>query len=115
MNRLIRMILYITAGCVGVGCAALILGFALGGTDDRTQLKEAVFVTRKARDTADSIAEAVQGRFRGRKHVEAEEATENVQEGTGFEYAYTEEAIENDAECTYDEQLQDNDAYVYMY
>lgn len=31
MNRLIRMILYITAGCVGIGCAALILSFALSG------------------------------------------------------------------------------------
>lgn len=31
MNKLIRIILYITAGCVGIGCAALILSFALGG------------------------------------------------------------------------------------
>lgn len=31
MNKLIRMILYITAGCVGIGCAALILSFALSG------------------------------------------------------------------------------------
>lgn len=31
MNRWIRMILYITAGCVGIGCAALILSLALSG------------------------------------------------------------------------------------
>lgn len=31
MNRLIRGILYITAGCVGIGIASLVLGLALGG------------------------------------------------------------------------------------
>ncbi len=31
MNRLIRGILYITAGCVGIGIATLVLGLALGG------------------------------------------------------------------------------------
>lgn len=31
MNRLIRLILYITAGCVGIGCASLILSLALSG------------------------------------------------------------------------------------
>lgn len=31
MNRFIRMILYITAGCAGIGCAALILSLVLGG------------------------------------------------------------------------------------
>jgi len=31
MNRFIRVILYIVAGCVGVGCALLIIGLVLGG------------------------------------------------------------------------------------
>lgn len=31
MNKLIRLILYITAGCIGVGIAALISGLVLGG------------------------------------------------------------------------------------
>ncbi len=31
MNRLIKTILCITAACVGIGCAALVLSFALGG------------------------------------------------------------------------------------
>lgn len=31
MNRFIKGILYITAGCIGIGCAALIIGVVLGG------------------------------------------------------------------------------------
>ncbi len=31
MNKLIRLILYITAGCIGIGVAALISGLVLGG------------------------------------------------------------------------------------
>lgn len=52
MNRLIRIILYITAGCVGIGCAALILSFALGG---RLAWEE-TGVVRKAADRVHEIA-----------------------------------------------------------
>lgn len=31
MNRLIRAILYISAGCLGIGCAALVIGLMFGG------------------------------------------------------------------------------------
>lgn len=60
MNRLIRIILYITAGCIGVGCAALVLGFALGGANDiRTEIpRQLGYVVR---GTADKVRDRVHG------------------------------------------------------
>lgn len=54
MNRLIRIILYITAGCVGIGCAALILSFALGGG---RQVWEEAGMVKRAADRVHEIAD----------------------------------------------------------
>lgn len=58
MNRWIRMILYITAGCVGVGCAALILSLALSGGHLNWE-DENIF--GRARHKAQDFAEAAIG------------------------------------------------------
>lgn len=65
MNRLIRLILYITAGCVGIGSAALILSFVLsGGHPDwgagevfrRAKDKAMEFASDSEQETTDSYA-----------------------------------------------------------
>ncbi len=86
MNRLIKLILYITAGCIGIGCAALILGFALGGTKDVWQLKDEL-MSGRFKYAAESLADRVRNR--------AGDGSE-VTEGSGFEYAYAEEYDEDD-------------------
>lgn len=73
MNRLIRIILYITAGCVGIGCAALILSFALGG--GRQVWEEAGMVKRAA----------------DRVHEIADETKRQVQDAELYEGDYDEE------------------------
>lgn len=59
MNRLIRMILYITAGCLGIGCAALILSFALGGG---RQVWEEAGMVKSAADRVHEIADETKRR-----------------------------------------------------
>ncbi len=81
MNRLIRVILYITAGCIGVGCAALILGFALGGANglkDESVSKQFAYAVR---DFSDNM----------RKKIHSNKTESD------YEYAYTyEEAYDDD-------------------
>lgn len=62
MNRLIRAILYITAGCVGIGGAALILGLVLGGGYGGSLKEDSIFQRAKnaARDVV-AIADKRKG------------------------------------------------------
>ncbi len=65
MNRLIKVILCITAGCIGVGCASLILGFALGGMEEgRALLNE--MASQRIGYAASSFADRVKNRIDGR-------------------------------------------------
>lgn len=91
MNRLMKGILYITAGCIGIGCAALILGIVLGGgkaldTDfewikDRARNMAAVAEknVHNAKQDADA---AVKGRG-----IEYDAADETYQEYSGDDFS----------------------------
>lgn len=89
MNRLIRIILYITAGCVGIGCAALILSFVLGGGSGWLAGEE-MEIARKA---ADRIHELTAG---SKRQVQSDNES-----GDGS-YTY-EEADIADGSYTYEE------------
>lgn len=84
MNRLIRGILYITAGCLGIGCAALILGLALGGgraaLDGDVMFGEAKSVVR------DVIA-GMHKRLRWHSNIR-EDAVYSYEDEGGYAYEY---------------------------
>lgn len=103
MNRLIKLILYITAGCVGIGCASLILGFALGGGRILEEDSNALF--GKAREAMHDMAAEKRAKTEA---VAVEEGTENVVD----EYTYTDQGVHALSEAdVYEEGLDEEDFY----
>lgn len=111
MNKLIRLILYITAGCIGVGTAALISGLVLGGgqlswEDDWMFGRAGNIVQRITSDHVQPIDMVEQ------KQEQAEATDEIVEESTGYgdnkQYAYAYQEDYNYAE-DYDDDYDEED------
>lgn len=89
MNRLIRGILYIVAGCAGIGCAALILGLVLGR--GKVELEDYGSLNF-AKNSAYNIVVKVENKLRNwlNRNEKSASSAESV-DGSGLNVGFVEE------------------------
>ncbi len=109
MNRLIKVILCITAGCIGVGCASLILGFALGGMEEGRALVNEM-ASERIGYAARSFADRVKNRIDGSADWDSSCEMDDIKFAEVYE-GEAEEAWEGSYELEQEQEIAEDDEW----